>query len=259
MKNYKKTILILLTLLLLLALGIVMVLAMKMMVSMETGTVIIALLIPLLAYLLLSGTVEELGFGGVKAKFTLTANTGVTLSDVGNMKPKAHDFDEVGNRGAAAVEGMLNHYNFNDGTPIFLSFILGRNDYDRGEAAAFIKHLAAYRSFKLIVFLGRLGCVEGFMSYWAAQKLLNDDEKGKIFIDYINANNVEGLDNCPGVVKELLTPQSTNAEALRLMNEKHLDALVVVESDHSLKGVVERDEVVSRMMQMLVDKSTIGA
>ncbi len=58
MINYKK---ILLIMPLLLALGIVMVLIMKMMVSMETGTIIIALLVPWLGYLLLSGAIQELG------------------------------------------------------------------------------------------------------------------------------------------------------------------------------------------------------
>src|SRR5215469_9971573 len=142
MTNYKKTLVILP---LLLALGIVMVLAMKMMVSMETGTIVVALLIPLLAYLLLSGTIEEFGFAGVKAKFTLTANAGITLSDIGNMTPSAHDFDIVGDKGASAIEEMLSTYKFSEAKPIVLSFILGRNDYNILGSTEFIKHLAAYR------------------------------------------------------------------------------------------------------------------
>jgi len=44
-----------------------MVLLMRMMVSMETGTVVVALLVPLLAYAILAGAIEELGFGGVNS------------------------------------------------------------------------------------------------------------------------------------------------------------------------------------------------
>lgn len=256
MPNYKKTLLILP---LLLALGIVMVLAMKMMVSMETGTIIVALLIPFLAYLLLSGTIEEFGFAGVKAKFALTASKGIPLSDAGNMTPTAHDFDLVGNKGAAAIEEMLNTYKFSEAKPIVLSFILGRNGYTKPGSALFIKHLARYRSFKLIVFLDRFERVTAYMPFWAAQQLLADDKEGERFISCINTDKVGELLKYPKIVTKLLTTESTNAEALRLMNALNLDTLVIVNADHNLKGVVERDELLSRMMQTLVDKSTIGA
>ena len=53
----------------LVALGLVIALVMNMMVGMATGTVAVALLVPLLAYLLLSGAVSELGYGDLNAKF----------------------------------------------------------------------------------------------------------------------------------------------------------------------------------------------
>lgn len=252
MKNHMR---ILLILPLLLTLGIVMVLIMKMMVSMETGTIIIALLVPWIGYLLLSGNLAEIGFAGANAKFALTASTGIPLSDAGNMTPTAHDFVIVGNEGASAIEGMLNHYKFNEGKPIVLSFILGRKDYFQEESALFIKHLAAYRSFKLIVFLDEFERVIAYMPYWAAQQLLTDEKEGRRFISCINTDKVKELSKYPKVVTKLLTTQSTSAEALRLMNEQNLDALVIVNADQRLKGVVERGELLSRMMQILIDKS----
>ena len=255
MKNYRKSLLILPVLLALLAAGIVMVLAMKMMVSMETGTIVVALLIPLLAYLLLSGTVEELAFGGVTAKFTYTANAEITFSDFGDMTPKASDIDEVGNQGAKAVEQMLQDKKLSEAKPIVFFFILGRDDYNRPKALEFIKYLAAYRSFKLVVFLNdRFKQVVAYTPFWEAQKLLTDAEEGERFISSINKNNCEELLKFPGVVTKLLKTQSTNAEALRLMDEQNLDALVVVDKDRNLRGVVERDDIVSKMMLLLVDK-----
>jgi hypothetical protein len=58
----------LLSLALLLALGIPLALAMNTMVV-EAGTAAVALLVPLLAYALLSGAVQELRFGGVPVGF----------------------------------------------------------------------------------------------------------------------------------------------------------------------------------------------
>jgi CBS domain-containing protein len=259
LKNHIRTVLILLLLPVLLALGIVMVLFMKMMVSMETGTIIIALLVPWLGYLLLSGALEEIGFAGVKAKFALTASTGISSSVARDMTPKAHDFLQVGNEGPSAIEVMLNHYKFSEGKPIVFCFILGGKYYTQPESALFIKHLAVYRSFKLIVFLDQFNRVIAYMPYWKAQELLSDEKEGKQFISYINTDKVVELSKFPKVVTKLLTTHSTSAEALRLMNEHNLDALVIVDADQNLKGVVERDELLSRMMQTLVGKSTIGA
>jgi len=247
-----KTPLILLTLL---ALGIVMVLVMKMMVSMETGTIITALLIPLLAYLLLSGAIAEFGFGGVNAKLTHAASAEITLSELGKMIPSAHDFDQVGQEGGVALEKMLSHYKLSEAKPIVLSFKLGRGDYKREQTVKFIRYLSSHRSFKLIVFLDRYDRVIAYMPFWAVRQLLTDEEEGKQFISFINDNHVEELLELPKVVTKPLSLQSTNAEALRQMTVLNLDALVVVDMDRHLKGVVERDEVISKMMLRLVDKS----
>lgn len=247
-----KTPLILLTLL---ALGIVMVLVMKMIVSMEAGTIAIALLVPLLAYLLLSGAVAEFGFGGVNAKLTHAAGAEITLSELGKMTPSAHDFDQVGQEGGVALEKMLSTYKLSEAKPIVLSFKLGRGDYKRGETVEFIRNLSSHRSFKLVVFLDRYDRVIAYTPFWAVRQLLTDEEEGEKFISHINANQVKEILDLPKMVTELLSMQSTNAEALRQMMILNLDALVVVDVDRYLKGVVERDEVVTKMMLTLLDKS----
>jgi hypothetical protein len=111
MSNTRRTLLIILIMAVLLSLGLVMVLAMKMLmtdmepknVSMETGAVIVALLILLLAFVILSGAIAEFGFGGVKAKFNRAADAGMTLPEPGKMLPTADDFDQVGQEGSAVT------------------------------------------------------------------------------------------------------------------------------------------------------------
>ena len=51
-----------------------------------------------------------------------------------------------------------------------------------------------------------------------------------------------------------LRVQDTNAEALHQMAALNLDVLVVVYADRHLVGMVERDDLVSKMMLALVDK-----
>ena len=53
---------------------------------------------------------------------------------------------------------------------------------------------------------------------------------------------------------EPLNTEGTNAEALRKMAALNLEALAVVDRDRDLMGVVEREDVVSRMVLELVDQ-----
>lgn len=249
MLETRKTLLIIV---LLLALGLVMVLAMNMMVSMETGTIAVALLVPLLAYLLLSGAIAEFGFGGVNAKFNRAASTAMTLADVGPMMPSSGDFDQVGEEGSAAVQHMLDTYKLSEARPIVLNLKLGRGDYEQEQTLGFITQLSAHRSFKLVTFLDRHDRVVAYMPFWAARLLLLDREEGERFISTINDNQVGALLDYPQVDARLLRSQDTNAQALRQMRAQNLEALVVVDADGRLKGVVERDDVVSSMMLALV-------
>ncbi|MDQ3639076.1 MAG: CBS domain-containing protein, partial [Actinomycetota bacterium] len=52
----------------------------------------------------------------------------------------------------------------------------------------------------------------------------------------------------PGVVRKTISTRSTNAEALREMMAKNLEALVVTDEDNRLKGIAEREHVLTRMV-----------
>jgi hypothetical protein len=83
MLSARRTLPVILIMAVLLLLGFGLVLGMKMMMmemnpkllSTETGTVVIALLALLLAYAILSGAIEELGFGGASNEMLLEHTT----------------------------------------------------------------------------------------------------------------------------------------------------------------------------------------
>ncbi len=250
-KENVKTLLILLVLL---GLGVVMVLAMNMMASMETTAIIIVLL-PLLGFLFLGGAIAEFGFGGMSAKFARAANEDIpTISDFKDMMPDAKGFEEVGQDGSVALEKMLHDYKLSETKPIVLSLKLGSGDYDREKLVDFIEHLSLHRSFKLVVFLNTHKQFIACMPYRALRQLLIDEKEGEELIDAINGNNPSKLLESQMFVKEALNKRSTNVEALRQMTELNIDTLVVIDSDRCLKGVVERDEIVNRMMLALLGK-----
>lgn len=244
----------LLILIVLMGVGLVTVLVMKMLVSMETATIITVLLIPFLAFAALSGTIEELGFGGLKARFTNAANTKMNLSELGNMLPSSSEFDQVGQEGQAAIEEMLSDHKFNDTRPIVLSIKLGRGDYSRSKMLAFVRELSRHPSFKLVIFLDRYDRVIAFMPGWAALQLLADDEDGERFISLINKNEVKELLDLPKMNQTLLTMQDNNADILRQMSTTNVEALPVIDMNRFLRGVVVREDVVAEIVQALVHR-----
>ena len=219
-----------------------------MMVSMETGTIAIAILILLLAYLLLSGAIAEFGFGGVAAKLNRAAGAAMTLSDPGKMLPSSADFDQVGEKGSTVLQLILDTSELSEARQIVLNLKLGRGDYAREQTLGFITQLSAHRSFKLITFLDRHERVVAFIPFWAARLLLLDEVEGERFITTINENQIEDLLDYPKVEAKPLLSQDTNAEALRRLMARNLAALVVVDGDRRLKGVVEREDVVGNVV-----------
>jgi len=227
-------------------------------VNMETGIVVVALLFPLLAYALAAGLLEELTFGQVKVKLLRAADTVMSLPKPGEMTLDHDAFNQVGQEGPGkALEQMIIQYDLSEARPIVLNIVLGNTNYTRQTLLDFIRQLHFYRSFRLIVFLDEATRVKAFMPSWAAMKLLSDEEgKGEKFISAITGNRVDQINALDHVVTEPLSSQDTNAEALRRMTKMDLEAFVVVDSYGRLKAVVERDDVVSKMMLALVDKPT---
>ena len=181
----------------------------------------------------------------------------MTLPDAGKMLPSSADFDDVaqvGQEGSAALEHMLVEKNLTEARSIVLNFKLGRGDYERDQMLDFIARLSAHRSFKLIAFLDRYERVVAYMPFGATRLLLLDKVEGERFIASINDNQVDALLDFPKVEPKPLGHRDTNAEALRRMAAQNLEALIVVDSDGRLKGVVEHEDVVSNMMLALVEQ-----
>ena len=56
------------------------------------------------------------------------------------------------------------------------------------------------------------------------------------------------LFSCLSVVRKTISTASTNAEALREMMAKNLEALVVTDEDNWLKGIAEREQILTKMV-----------
>jgi len=57
-------------------------------------------------------------------------------------------------------------------------------------------------------------------------------------------------------VKETIRINTSNQEALKIMREKNLDAIVVVDGQGKYKGIVKRNDIVSDLLLNLYTSST---
>lgn len=255
MKN-QKTILLFVVLVLL---GTVLALVARAFMNMQGEAVLLGfLLFPLLAYVVISGRNLEIGFGEWKAKLGQAASEAVK-PELGPIGPSLADMVEVGQKGINALEKMLQTYELNESKPIVMIIIIGRGDYDRVITLGFIEKLLLQRSFKFVVFLSedkqsKDKRVLAYMPSWATREILNKPGIGEEFISIINNDDrFREIYSYPNVTKETISVKENNAKALRQMIELNLDALVVVDENSQLKGVVERERLLSRMMLTLVE------
>ena len=240
----------------LISIGLIVFFVVQAVTQMKFEGLVFGLIIaPLLAYIILvsAGKIEEIGFGGIKAKFGKAA-TETVKPDFGEIGPSFEDLVAVGQKGIVALEEMLQTYNLGESKPIIVIIKLGRVDYKREETLGFINKLLQYRSFKFIVFSDSKDRLVTYMPSWAVKQTLSKRELGNEFISIINQDGRQNeLLDFPHVIKDTLNIESGNGEALQMMEKLNLNALVVTDSEKLLRGVIEREEILSRMILTLIE------
>jgi CBS domain-containing protein len=64
----------------------------------------------------------------------------------------------------------------------------------------------------------------------------------------ISEGNIGELRRYPGIVTRTISTKTTNFEALQKMTAQNIEALVVIDEDGKLKGVVEREQILSKLL-----------
>jgi len=237
--------------LLFLVFGFLVIWLIKAVLNIEGDAVFVSLLlIPVLVYMVISGKLKELkGPGGLEAKFTEAASESINASSE-TVEPSIDDMQIVAKAGVHALQEQ--RQKLNEAKPIVMTMELGRRGYYNTEAVLeYIKNLSQFRNFKFVVFLDEGKRFVAYMPPLAFRGLLSMPELGYEFINVINEGHLQDLLRYPGVVRETISTESTDAEALSEMSKQNLEALVVIDENRNLKGVVEREQVLSRMMLAL--------
>jgi len=215
--------------------------------DLEGDAVYVALLVlPFIVYAVLSGRLLEVkGPGGWEAKFAQVAGAPVEHSSTALPWERLQVVAKGGREALESIRAQLD-----ESEPIVLTLTVGHR-YQPGLLARHLETLSHFRNFKFVVLLDEDGRVVAYAPQWALKTVLADPPLGRRFVADIANGNVGGLFRFPGVVRKTISDKAANADALAQMEELNLEALVVTGDDGTLRGIVEREQVLSKMMLAL--------
>ncbi len=239
----------------------------KSMLKMGQDAVLVSVvLIPVLLYLILSGKLQEFSGGGLSLKFTDVARKPLDESNTDSIDPRDVESlaKEAGDEASIReLQRKLQHVSRSK--YIVLTVTLGGHYYKTKALLAYLREFAKHPNFKFLVVLKQNGAVFAYISGWRVIQILemhqqeqqqkqsrsNVQESG--FVVALNEGwEQELLDY--GLVQTTLRTTDTNITALKEMTDLKMDALIVMDDEHMLKGVVDREQVLSKLM-LAINKS----
>ena len=206
------------------------------------GPVLIALmLLPLGVYFVASGKLTWFKVAGLlEAGFAEKAEKIATTID----------FNDAQIVGRKLLEAQARHSD--QSRPVVMTMTIGRKvGYTVPELRRHLDFLLPVRSFKLVVFLDSNQEVVAYMEAWRLKELVDQDELADEFVQSINSGEKQSVIGNPSVTDKVIPTSSTNIDALGEMQKQNLEALVVVNNQGKLAGVVERDQVLTSIVLSL--------
>jgi len=204
------------------------------------------LLIPIIVYLIFSGRLTEIRApGGLEAKFVGTAEKSVEPT-VESVEASTEEMQVVAKEGLRELQRIMPHVD--ESKPITLTVTLGKSGYyQREPLLQYVKVLSQYRNFKFVLFLNQENRFVAYMPSWMVKQTLEMDALGNEFVHAINEGRVNDIRRY-GAVTQTLSTKATNIQAIQEMTTRNLEALVVIDEEGRLKGVVEREQLLSKFI-----------
>ncbi len=202
---------------------------------------VVAFLGPLVAYLILTGQLTEFGAGGVNLKFREAARTAVDAAVQLVIAEETQTIKKLGS------EEMVRIHALDPEAPVVLTLTLGprEGEYVFDVLRQYLSELRRHPRFRFVVFLDHDGRVVGYLSSYVLDRQLETHTTAKPFLEAVNAGR---LPRDRSVRTEFLAADTTIEEALARMTSLQLEAMLVRDDERKLKGVVEREDVLARLL-----------
>ena len=204
------------------------------------------LLIPIIVYVIVTGRLGELKApGGLEAKFVDMARKPAAEIASERVAVVDEEMKVVTKSGPQELERL--ELLLDESKRIVLTLLLARRHYDKQDAELYLERFLRYRNFTFVAFLDKKDRLIAHISSWAMLRILKGDQ-GDRFIQLINDGNVLELVDFPGVLTQTVSTNDSNIEALNKMTANNLDAIPVIDEARQVKGVVEREQILGKLM-----------
>jgi hypothetical protein len=217
----------------------------------EDGAVLASfVIVPALLYVVLRGDLAELkGPGGWVASFvrvartevSATGNTLVTSEDVQIIEKKT--FEELATQAPRLKSDQ----------PVLMTMALA-NAYTAADVLGYLETLSRFPRFRLVALVDGSGKFLGCMSPPELTGIMRS-ALGPSFLEAIKDGDMQEVFRYPGTLREVMLTTETNTEALSRMTSLKLDSVAIVDERHQLLGVVEREQLVSKLILSLCGSS----
>ena len=234
-----------------LVLGFLVLWITKVALNIEGDAVFVSLLLaPMFVYMIISGRLKELRVpGGLEAKFVYVAKKPIEATGE-TIEGSVRDMQEVAKAGLTELERAMQH--IDESKPIILTLVMRSPDpYQPDLLQDYLKTVSQYRTFKFVVILDQTNRFVAYLSVWIARRILEMEALRVEFVEAINDGRVRELRRYPGVVTKTISTKTTYIQALQEMTDRSLEALVVIDENDRLRGMVEREHVLSQLMLAL--------
>jgi hypothetical protein len=247
----------------------------------ETTAYALAVATGLVIYGVVSGRLIEFSGGGLSAKLTTIVHTEIDMIPVSKILTKT-EMDEIFNIPKGSITQLRNTLKGLKGDhPIVLSLKLGASDkLEVNNLQNVRNHMAAlsvYRSFRFVLFVTHDNVLQAYVPAATLTRLLRkgdpnvdgdrlkdeqdakanelkgeQDAKANELITAINQGAINELLAQPGVTAARLRSNETNLAALDKMTQENLDAIVVTDSGGHPKGVIDRSQLLTKLLLAMV-------
>lgn len=222
----------------------------KQQFKIEQESILLSLIfLPALVYLIVAEKIQELkGPGGFEAKIAATGSQSISPKISEPIDPSIDEMMMVQKDATLVLDKIREKLSSSQPQLVSLEMILGDQRYDRYALDEYIKLLAQFSGFKFVIFLDANKKFVAYMQSWSCGNIMSNNQTAEIFLDGVRRGDLNVLRQFSSWQEKTVTSKTTHVEALQEMVERNQEALIVVDNDRNVKGVIERDYILSKMM-----------
>lgn len=216
----------------------------------ESATAIVTILvIPLLAYAVLSGKISEFSApGGFSAKFKAATQQNIDSAST-KLSDRKKQLLTIEKGTAADLKTVISQTK--KGEPIALILRFGRADYYQAQVTeTYLDHLRDLDPELIVIVVDDIS--NEFVAMIDASSFLSlSREEEQALVNAIGDRKLNFLRQFPQFRFKAISEGQTNAEALRLMNAENTKTLVVLDPHNKPTAVIKREDIVAHIIEKL--------